>query len=207
MGLTVPDIQRTPRPHWERQLPSHFVIDALDETEGTQRSLTLKVELVTTDTGEVKSVWALLDSGATGMFIDREYVKANRLSTQTLSSPIPVRNIDRTPNEAGSVTEVVELVLRYKNHSEWAFFAVTGLGRQRVIMGHSWLQKHNLDIDWTTREVKMTCCSGLCCSSCRDEIREERRTWKVELRCIADCLDGGPPAFAQDNEEDEDASP
>ena len=62
---------------------------------------------MTTDTGEVKSVQALLDSGATGMFIDRVYVKANRLSTRTLSSTIPVRNVDGTPNEAGLVTEVV----------------------------------------------------------------------------------------------------
>ena len=59
---------------------------------------------------------ALLDSGAIGMFIDRAYVKANHLPTQTLSSPIPVRNVDGTLNEAGSVTEVVELVLRYRNH-------------------------------------------------------------------------------------------
>ena len=44
-------------------------------------SLKLKVELEATDTGEVKSVSALLDSGATGMFIDRDYVKNNRLST------------------------------------------------------------------------------------------------------------------------------
>jgi hypothetical protein len=138
------------------------------------------VELQSTDTGEVKSVRALLDSGATGMFIDREYVKANHLNTQSLSRPIPVRNVDGTPNEAGSVTEMVELVLKYKNHSEKAFFAVTGLGWQNVIMGHSWLRKHNPDIDWVTGEVKMSRCSGSCCSGCRDEIRAEQRTRKFE---------------------------
>ena len=73
------------------------------------------------------------------MFIDRAYVKANCLPTQTLLSPIPIHNVDGTLNKAGSVTEVVELVLRYQNHSERAFFAVTGLGSQKVIMGHSWL--------------------------------------------------------------------
>ena len=90
------------------------------------------------------------------MFIDRDYVKSQRLSTRTLSVPIPVRNVDGTLNEAGSVTEVVELVLRYQNHSEKAFFAVTSLGRQKVIMGHSWLRKHNPDINWTTGDVKMS---------------------------------------------------
>jgi hypothetical protein len=105
------------RPRWEKSFPDHFIVDALDETEGPRRSLTLKVELQATDTGEVKSVRALLDSGATGMFIDTEYVKANRFSTRTLSHPIPVRNVDGTLNEAGSVREVVELVLRYRKPS------------------------------------------------------------------------------------------
>jgi hypothetical protein len=57
------------RPRWERSLPLNFVIDMLEENRKA-RSLKLKVELETTDTGEVKSVSALVDSGATGMFID-----------------------------------------------------------------------------------------------------------------------------------------
>ena len=154
------------RPRWEQRFPAHFIVDVLDETEGPQRSLQLNIELQTTDTRETRAVKALLDSGATGMFIDRAYIKANRLPTWTLPSPIPVHNVDGTLNKAGSVTEVVELVLRYRNHSECAFFAMTGMGSRKVIMGHSWLQKHNPDINWVTREVKMSCCSGSCCSGC-----------------------------------------
>jgi hypothetical protein len=104
----------------------------------TSRSLNLKVNLETTDTREVKSVDALLDSGATGMFINRDYVKANQLTTRTLSKSIPVYNVDGTPNEAGSITEAVCLILKYKNHSEATLFAVSNLGRQNLIMGHSW---------------------------------------------------------------------
>jgi hypothetical protein len=193
------------RPRWERRLPAHFVVDVLDETEGPRRSLTLKVELQTTDTGEVRAVKALLDSGATGMFIDRGYVKANRLPTRTLSSPIPIRNVDGTLNEAGSVTEVVELVLRYRNHSERAFFVVMGLGNQKVIMGHSWLQKHNPDIDWATGEVKMSRCSSSCCSGCRDEIRTEQKARKTEARCVSRCSEGEPPALMSEEEDEDEA--
>jgi len=39
--------------------------------EDGSTSLKLKVELETTDTGEVKSVNSFVDSGATGEFIDR----------------------------------------------------------------------------------------------------------------------------------------
>ena len=67
-----------------------------------------------------------------------------------------------------------------QNHLECAFFAVTSLGKQSVIMGHSWLQKHNPNINWATGEVKMTCCSRRCCSGCQDEICEEHRAQKFE---------------------------
>ena len=65
-----PAPSRKQKPNWENHIPNHLVIDTLDEKEGQRRSLTLKIELQTTDMAETKSVTALLDSGATGMFID-----------------------------------------------------------------------------------------------------------------------------------------
>ena len=199
----VPIRRRVWRPRWEQRLLAQFIVNVLDETEGPWRSLRLNIELQTTDTGETRAVKALLDSGATGMFIDQAYIKANRLPTRTLSSPIPVHNVDGTLNEAGSVTEVMELVLRYQNHSERAFFAVTSLGSQKVIMGHSWLQKHNPDIDWSTGEVKMSHCSGSCCSGCLDKIRTEQKLHKLEARHISCCSEGGLPALVEEEDEEE----
>jgi len=197
--------KRKPRRRWERRLPAELVIAALEEDkDSSSRSLNLKVSIEPTDTGEVKSVNALVDSGATGRFIDRDYVKANHLTTRTLSSPIPVRNADGTPNGTGTITEVVDLVLRYQNHSERTLFAVTGLGSQDLILGHSWLQKHNPEIDWATGEVKMSRCSARCCSGCRDEIREERKIQKAEARSIAACTAGDLPDLIRDEEDDED---
>ena len=63
------------KPNWEKHILDHLVIDTLDEKEGRRRSLTLKIELQTMDMAETKSMTALLDSRATGMFIDWEYVK------------------------------------------------------------------------------------------------------------------------------------
>jgi len=135
--IVIPtEIVQNRRPKWERRLPSKLVI-ALAEDGST--SLKLKVELETTDTGEVKSVNSFMDSGATGEFIDHHYAKSNRLHTRKLSKPILVYNVDGTLNEAGSITEVVDLILRYRNHSEQTLFAVTGLGKQKLILGHSWL--------------------------------------------------------------------
>ena len=204
VSATPPATGHVYRPRWERRLPSKLVIGMLDETDReARRSLQLKVEIETTDTGEVKAVQALLDSGATGMFIDKAYVKANRLATRVLSTPIPVFNVDGTPNEAGSITEVADLILRYKNHSERALFAVSGLGKSDLIMGHTWLRKHNPDIDWITGEVKMSRCPGSCCSGCRDEIREERKVKRAEIRRMATCSAGELPALVTDDEDDD----
>jgi len=123
-------------PKWERRLPSKLVITL---AEDGSTSLKLKVELKTTDTGEVKSINSFVDSRATREFIDRHYTKSNWLQTWKLSKPILVYNVDGTLNEAGSITEVVDLILRYQNHSERTLFTVTGLGKQKLILGHSWL--------------------------------------------------------------------
>ena len=79
-------------PKWEQWLPSKLVIAS---AEDSSTSLKLKVELETTDTGEVKYVNCFMDSGATGEFIDRHYAKSNRLHTRKLSEPIPVYNVEK----------------------------------------------------------------------------------------------------------------
>ena len=129
----------TPRQKWERHLLTRFVVAAYKDSS-TRSSLKLKVSIEATDNREVKSLHSLVDSGATGLFIVWEYVKANQLTTQSLSKPILVYNINGTLNEAGSITEMVDLILRYKNHSGRALFTVTSLGKQSIILGHSWLQ-------------------------------------------------------------------
>jgi len=57
------------------------------------------------------SIKALIDSGAMGLFIDIDYVQSNNLKTQHLPRVIPVYNVDRTPNEAGHITEVIDLLV------------------------------------------------------------------------------------------------
>ena len=117
---------QTHHPKWERSLPQKFVITA---TEGNPTSLKLKVEIETTDTAEKKSVLALVDCGATGEFDDRHYAKSSCFNLVKLTEPIPVYNADSTLNKAGSITEVISLILNYKNHSERTTFAVCGPGK------------------------------------------------------------------------------
>ncbi|KNZ80918.1 hypothetical protein J132_03618 [Termitomyces sp. J132] len=106
-------------PAWECHLPHCYVLASTPSTN----SLKLQVEIEMTDT----SVVALLDSGATGLFLDTDYVQQHHLTTHPLSHPIPMYNVDGMLNEAGSIHFMVDLVLHYQDHSEQATFAITSL--------------------------------------------------------------------------------
>jgi len=140
------------RPKWKRRLPKKLSANTLN----THRmSIILPIEIHTTDTSEVHSVKALLDSEAIGNFIDQDFVRMKGISTQSISRPILVYNMDSSPNEAGQISEVVDIVLRYKTHSERMLLIVSSLGKQSMILSYTWLKGYNLEADWQTEEVRM----------------------------------------------------
>jgi hypothetical protein len=93
-----------------------------------RRCTKVPLKLRSVDTGHPLAIDSLLDSGATGMFIDVELVKEQRLQTRRLPRAIPVYNIDGTPNEAGAIKEEVDLICTFGEHTERATFSVTSLG-------------------------------------------------------------------------------
>jgi hypothetical protein len=119
-------------------------------------SLHLLLEIELTDNAVKLSLDGLVDCGATSDFIDSEYIKVTGIPVRLLSQPIPVLNVDGSPNEASFIRDVTALVLHYKGHSERVQLAVTGLGKQKLILGYSWLRKHNPEINWDTWEVRMS---------------------------------------------------
>jgi len=165
------------KPKWEKRLPKLLSISTLD-TRGT--SFLLPVEIGTMDTSELYSIKALLDCKATGSFIDRDFVCSKGMNTRTLSRNILVFNIDGSPNEAGQISEVVDVVLWYKTHSERILLAVSGLGKQSLILSYDWLKDHNPKIDWEKEEVKMTRCP-LRCEGGHALRKEQTRQKRTEL--------------------------
>ncbi|KIM61791.1 hypothetical protein SCLCIDRAFT_121241, partial [Scleroderma citrinum Foug A] len=82
---------------------------------------------------------ALLDSGATGCFVDKSWALDRCLQLSKLMKPVPVLNVDGTRNQE-----------------------VTGLEKVLLILSCDWLKKHNPDIDWTTGDIKLTHCPPEC---------------------------------------------
>jgi len=168
------------KPKWEKRLPKLLLISALD-ARGT--SLLLPVEIGTTDMSELHSIEALLDCGATGSLINRDFVCSKGMNTWTLSHNIPVFNVNGSPNEAGQISEVVDVVLRYKTHSERMLLAISRLGKQNLILGYDWLKNHNPKIDWKKGEVEMTHCP-LHCEGGHALRKEQTCQKRIELQAL-----------------------
>ena len=75
-------------------------------------------------------------------------------------------NMNSTKNSARNITHLTDIIIDYQGHLEKVTAEVTDLGKNQVILqvilGYTWLKKYNPDIDWTNREVKMTCCPCSC---------------------------------------------
>jgi len=142
----------------------------------------------------IHSVKALLDYKATRSLIDRDFVHSRGMNTQTLSHNILVFNVNGPPNEAEQISKVVDIVLRYKTYSERMLLAVSGLGKQSLILGYDWLKDHNPKIDWAKGEVEMTRCPLRCEGG--HALQKKQTHWKrIELRALRSCHDGPTPSF------------
>src|SRR5260221_4281278 len=130
--------------------------------ETSPHSLNLQVELTSPTSSASITTSALLDSGATGMFINWDFMWRHQLETTPLPQPVLLHNVDGSANEHGSIMEEVHALLHFGQHLERAQFTVTNLGQQSVIIRHPWLSHHNLEVDWAAQKVSMTRCPTDC---------------------------------------------
>jgi len=80
-------------------------------------------------------VKALLDSSATGIFMDKRMVAKHRFKLQKLKRPIAVRNMNKTNNSREAIMHQVEYNVYYKGHVERMRIDVCDLGKMEVILG------------------------------------------------------------------------
>jgi len=124
------------------------------------------------------AVKALLDSGATGLFMDTTFAKEKGFKMEKLKRPLLVKNVDGIVNAWGAITHQVECNIFFKGHVERARMDVCNLGKTELILGMPWLVAHNPEINWKKGEVKMTHCPPICGK--RKQGGEEKKVRKVE---------------------------
>ena len=105
-------------------------------------------------------VKALVDSGCTHTGIDKQLVKNKRIQMKLINFFFEVFNTDGTKNR--EVTKMASLEIEINGHKETLEAAVTDLDRMDMFLGHNWLVKHNLEVNWKNRTIKFTRCPGNC---------------------------------------------
>jgi len=108
----------------------------------------MKVGLEKLESHEGVTVKALLDSGATGLFMDMTFAREKGFKIEKIKNPLLVKNVDGTVNVGGAITYQVKCDMFFKEHVERVRMDICNLGKMEVILGMPWLAAHNPEIDW-----------------------------------------------------------
>jgi len=80
------------------------------------------------------------------------------------------------------VTKVVPLEVEINRHKETLEAAVTDLDGMDMFLGHDWLVKHNLEVNWKNGTIKFMRCPGNCTMTHKDIRFNSRQTKNMETK-------------------------
>ena len=93
-------------------------------------------------------------------------VKDKRIQTKKIDFSFEVFNIDGMKN--GEVTKVAPLEIKINGHKETLEAAVMDLDGTDMFLGHDWLVKHNLEVNWKNGTIKFMKCPENCTITHKD---------------------------------------
>ena len=104
-------------PEFPAILPEHpnFQYARKTFSSNKENSVLVNIGLKTLDTHNSINIDSLLDCGASGLFIDKQFIELNDITTRKLPRPIPIYNVDGTLNEGGTIKEAVDLIVSHGN--------------------------------------------------------------------------------------------
>jgi len=150
---------------------NYAALNYTDTHENENDHIMVKIQLH----GEKESVtiYAMIDSGATEDFIDREVCNQHGIKMIKAKNPKEIYLVDGKPSAMGPVTHMTKVFMDISSHRELAIFQVANLQNHEVILGMPWVREHNSTIDWNDKRI----------------------TFKGE-RCTTWCLKSWPVAYA-----------
>ena len=133
----------------------------------------MKVELEKLKNYERVAVKVLLDSRATGLFMNTKLTKEKRFKLEKLKTPLLVRNIDRMVSVGGAITHQIECNMFFKGHIERAQINVCNLEKTEIILDIPWLVAYNHERDQEKEKVKMTQYLSICKKKKQETLKEK----------------------------------
>jgi len=126
---------------------------------------------------ESVTINAMIDSGATEDFIDREICNKHGIKMINANNPREIYLADGKPSPMGPVTHMTKVPMDISSHRELATFQVANLQKHEAILRMPELREHNSTIDWNNKRI----------------------TFNSE-RCTTWCLKSSPVAYAVSEE-------
>jgi len=133
-------------------------VERKEKKEKMLREVTVKIGLKQEEEEERIMIEALLDSGATGLVMSKEFVRKHRFKRTKLERLIYMRNMDGTLNYTRPIMNIMEVEIFFKEHKEKTSIDVIGRQKWGVILGIPWLVYHNPEMNWKTGEVQIMRC-------------------------------------------------
>ena len=127
-----------------------YSVDSLQD----KHSLNIIISAKHNQNDKIIKTPALINSGAGGTFINQNHAQKIGYKLTELETPVKAYNVDGTENKKGMIKNYVDLQFSLNGKEFQERFYVTGLGKQKIILGLPWLKKHNLEIDWQTGKLK-----------------------------------------------------
>ena len=98
---------------------------------------------------------ALINSGATGNFLDPRLLPKGTFKLTRVANPITAYNIDGTPNNKGTIKWITTASFSTGTFHDTIRFMIVHLSRPQIILSMPWLQKWNPKINWKTFSLKL----------------------------------------------------
>ena len=76
------------------------------------KSISIPILINRRQSNENIETLGLIDSGASGEFIDQKYARNSGFKIQKLEEPLKAMNVDGTENKQGTITSFVDLTLK-----------------------------------------------------------------------------------------------
>ena len=124
-------------------------------------------------------VKVLVDSRCTHMGINEQLVKKKRIQMKPMNFLFEVFNTDGMKNR--EVTKVVPLEIEINRHKQTLEAVVMDLNETDMFLGHDWLVKHNLEVNWKNSTIRFTRCLRSCTIKYEDIKFKTRRTKAKEI--------------------------
>jgi len=119
-----------------------------------------------------------VDSRYTHTGINEQLVKDKRIQTKPINFSFEVFNTDGTKNR--EVTKVAPLEVEINRHKKTLEATVMDLDGTDMFLGHDWLVKHNLEVNWKNGTIKFTRCLRNCTMKHEDIQFKSKRTKVTE---------------------------